>query len=228
MRIKSLKSRWKRDGLNKKALQYKECNMNGFFKKSLISTAFVFLSAGAMAADPIIYTWSGPIEPLEPLMGFCVVVSEVLGEQLAHNAGVLTFKASDADNTKVDIESSSELAFTVVSRDPETQYCDGEEIPFVYTLDKFDVKVFGGNGLIEKSVDDLASWKLKYRYEYYNSSSGSGGSGYGYLTAVINKPQTMEYGGHIGLTVEGKELDIQEGDMAQAQAFILVSNSDAF
>ncbi len=203
--------------------------MNALFKKSLMSTAFILMSAGVMAKnDPIIYTWSGPIEPLEPLMDFCIKKSEGYGEGLNFDMGKLTFKPSDTAN-KVDIEKSSKLAFTVVTRNSESQYCDGEQIPFEYKLSNYGVRIFGENGSTGEVVssEELKLWRLKQEQRVIGKGDTKPTLIENFLTDYIREPQTMESGGDVSLWVEGSGLDVEDGDAVRVRAFILIGRYNA-
>ncbi len=198
--------------------------MSRLLKKSLISIAFAFLSAGAMAennsnTDTLYLKWGGVLpRSSDAATAHCIIKVDTEGSDIAHNAGKLIFVDNQNDNAKADIKSATKFGFTVVTRNSFTGDCDEKQSAFTYTLNKFSVEIYK-DGVFEKSVDEdeLGKWRL-----LYSQSSLEGETSYGDLTSAINKPQTLSSGGNVALWVEGQALGVDKGDMAQVQAYVLI------
>ncbi len=198
--------------------------MNTLFKKSLMATALVLMSAGAMAASSTsgTFEWHGTYNMTTPSTDFCINVSDALGDGIAHNAGELTFTASGADASKLDITSASELGFKVVARDSDGK-CNGDAIPFAYTLTDYKVGIIKDDGF-EVPVSDsteLARWKLTHK-QYATGSS----SVVSYDQLAMDEAQKMAAGGDVSLKVKGLYLsNIEDGDAVRVRAFVLIDAS---
>ncbi len=193
--------------------------MNGFFKKSLMSTALILMSAGAMAAqETASFMWTG-VYGTSNMTDFCINISDNIGDKLDHKSGTLTFVANDDNGDKANIATASNLGFTVVARDKDNNSCTGAQIPFTYTLNKIDIAIYEEDGLIERMVSDAELWEMKHSQEPLAGGTSATG-----LDLKMNIVNSMVNGGDVALTVEGTALDVRDGDTVHFQAFILVNN----
>ncbi len=198
-----------------------------FLKKSLISTAFVFLSVGAIAEeisnDTIYLKWGG-VAPKSSYAdgGFCIDGGENAVDQAA---GELTFIRNTEDNTKVDITASTKFYIRVYAYDSNDNSCityNDQRIPFKYTITSFDVEITDENG-VPQEVDNVG-WALNYYHADNGINSGTGASVSGSLS-VGKYDGSFELNGdkaELYLDVTGKKLDVGSGVWAQARAYVLI------
>ncbi len=188
--------------------------MNKIVNKSGVFTALLLASASAMAAGTSsgVFQWTGVAPAAATNDGACIVVASGVNGEVAHDSGVITFHNPSADATTHDIQSSTELAFTVVSATGAA--CTETQVPFNYQLTNLKVGVNGGQLETQPlATAGAGAWQINH------SKSGQA------ATALSSTAVDAAVNDVIGLTVSGTELGIAAGETVVVQAFVLVNNT---
>lgn len=201
--------------------------MKNTFKKGIISAALVVASASAFAGTSAgVFQWTGVV-PVENINnGICIVPASGINGDVAHDSGLITFNnpvktgSGDTEVTTYDVQSSTELAFTVVKTTPMGECDPGNYSPFNYQLTNLKVGINGGQLQNQQIAAPAGAgeWGIKH------STPGNMAQA---LTseAVPSASTTVDAGTVVALTVDGKGLTVGAGDSVVVQAFILVNDN---
>ncbi len=198
--------------------------MNKFLKESLITTAFVLMSSGAMAAELAptvpsstaigVFQWSGIVPPANINNGICI--AEVEGKT-PHHSGVITFhNRKDTDGSiTYDIQSSSELTFRVHGFYGNGKPCGTDHLvwSYQYALTALKVSV---NAEQMQSKDSSSNWQVMH------AKPGTAMQPLEVNGQAVENLKAQE----VTLTLAGNNLEVDSGDIVTAQAFLLVTNID--
>ncbi len=198
--------------------------MNTLFKKSLIFTAFVFLSAGAIAKeisnDTIYLKWGG-VAPrsstYDPDKGFCINTN-----QIDPAAGKLTFTRNTKDNTKVDIIGSTIFFIGLNPYDSVKNECiTNTDMPFNYKNERLEVVITDENGVPQEVNKD--NWNIVFwDHTHIGRDSSTGYMNSKYLNAINEFDKMQEYIFGVSFLIKGEELDVGSGVWAQVRAYLLI------
>lgn len=192
--------------------------MARFFKKGLITAALVLASGSALAGTSTgVFQWTGVAPGANDNDGACIVVAGGVNGNVAHDSGVITFHNPGVDGATHDIQSSTELAFTVVAADGLA--CNEEvKLPFSYQLTNLKVGVNGSQVVSQAlpSAEADGQWHIKHNKP-------------GTAAALLADAEVVaaDEGDVVGLSVAGTSLEVASGESVVVQAFVLVTDTTA-